>query len=168
MYVLPSNTNCVHISDLIFSLVKTPICVYIGGQDVTHNYTPINMLSGLCENDCLYFIYCEKYEKPKNSLFIEDYIKEKNVDVTGPAKIILKPFKKSLGPVQKLKVWDDCTVKQLQLILEKRLNKRILIYDRDKLIEDDTTVFQLRNRAKIDGVIHLVYEFPTDKCFFFL
>ena len=67
LYVLPNITNCVNISDLIYSLVKMPILLYLSGQDVTHNYTPISMFSSFFENDCLYFVYNQLIFTPINT-----------------------------------------------------------------------------------------------------
>lgn len=103
LYVLPNITNCVNISDLIYSLVKMPILLYLSGQDVTHNYTPISMFSSFFENDCLYFVYTDKYERHKNSILYENYIQGQEIDLSGPAKVILKP-KNPQDPIQKIQI----------------------------------------------------------------
>ena len=104
MYILPKNTNCVNITDLIFSLVKVPILLYISGQDVTHNYTPISMFYSHLEDDCLYFIYSDKYERPKDSAVIEEYIKECEIPYCKHIKIVFRAKKPFKGPVKKLQV----------------------------------------------------------------
>lgn len=162
MYIIPKSTNCVNLSDLIFSLVKSPIVLYICGQEVTHNYTPISMFASLLEDDYLYFIYADAYEKPEESYVLEEYIKEAEIDLSGPLRVILRPGGKQLGPVKKVKVWDDCTVKQLGMVIEKLIRGEVRsgveLYCHEKKLCPDLYMNDLKNLIRADGNIHLTYH----------
>lgn len=157
MYVLPKNTNCVRISDLVFSLVKTPILLYMCGQDVTHNYTPIEMYESMKENDCLYFLYSERYERIKESVMIEDHIQDKDIDVSGPLRLKIIPKKPNKGSKHKLKIWEECTVHQLELIMHRIIKKTIHLYYNNEKLDGNAPLSTLKEKKSCDGVIHIDY-----------
>lgn len=159
-YIIPNTTNCVKIADLIFSLIKTPIVLYLCGEDYTHNCTPLKMLSGLMEDDCLHLVYSEKSQFGKESMMIDEYVKPVDFQFNGPLRLVLRPEQDKIGKVFKIQPWDKCNMKQLGLILSRISNvPNIRILYRGEPIADDKLVEGLRELVQLDGLVHLKYTY---------
>lgn len=157
-YILPKKSNCVKIADLIFSIVKSPITLYLGGQDFTHNYTQLGMLENLLEDGYLNLIYSERIKFAEDCTILEDYVTPKEFIYKGPPRIKIKP----LFPLkfQKLKIvlWDECTIRQFSLIIGRILNvEGVKLYHNKKLLEGNILIREIRKFEEIDGIIHLDY-----------
>ena len=157
-YIVPNTTNCVKIADLVFSLVKTPIVLYLCGQDFTHNYTPLNMLGSLMEEDCLHLVYTEKSQFGKGSVIIDEYIKPVDIIYEGPLRLVFKAKQNKTGRVFKIQPWDTCTIRQLELILSRVSNiPNIRILHKGEPIPFEKAVKDLRELVQPDGLVHLKY-----------
>lgn len=159
-FIIPITTNCVKIADLIFSLVQTPIVLYLCGQDYTHNYTPLSMLGSLMEDDCLHLVYSEKNQFGKGSVMIDEYIKPVDIIYEGPLRLVLKPKQNQTGRIFKIQPWDACTIKQLELILSRISNvPNIKILHKGGPIPFEKVVKDLREFVQPDGLVHLKYTY---------
>ena len=162
MYILPKSTNSMNLADLIISLVKNKISLYIGGQEVSHNRTPISMLSSLLENDCLQYIYADPVEEFEGIFPIEEYVKPVEIDHSGPLRIILRPKESEEGPVKKIKIGNECTIRQLELIVERliegKIENGVKLYSKERRINGDEDLGSLQKLVEVDGVIHLTYK----------
>lgn len=159
-YIIPNTTNCVKIADLIFSLVKTPIVLYLCGQDHTHNYTPLNMLGSLMEDDCLHLVYSEKNQFGNGSVMIDEYIKPVDIIYEGPLRFVFKPKQNKTGRIFKIQPWDTCTIKQLELILSRISNiPNIKILLKGEPLPSEKLVKDLKNLVQPDGLVHLKYSY---------
>ena len=158
-FILPKKSNCVKIADLIFSIVKSPITLYLGGQDFTHNYTQLGMLENLMEDGYLNLIYSERIKFAEDCTILEDYVTPKEFFYQGPPRIKVKPL--SPPELQKIKIvlWDECTIRQFSLILCRILKvERVQVYHNKKLVEDGIIIRDMRKFEEIDGIIHLDYK----------
>jgi hypothetical protein len=158
-FIIPNTSNCVKIADLIFSIVQSPISLFLGGQDYTHNYTPLNMLNSLMEDGCLYLTYSEKLKFSEECFILDDYVKPNEVKFHGPPKIKIRPSLDGQGQKVKIIAWDECNVRQLALIVERILKvKNVVLYYNEKILSREKLIGNLVKYRQIDGIIHLEYK----------
>ena len=160
MFVLPSSTCCIEIREFVELLIGESAVLFLSGQDVTCCDAKLSMLMDLQENGCLYFVYDEKTENFKDLVELEDYIKMEELEGEKNLKMLVMPQSPLKAGNYKLKVFENCTIRQLELILQRISGKRqIKVYEKSRKLPDDFQFSLLKPYLQTDGILHLEYSY---------